>query len=58
MGKRWLSDYEIDRCSTLLMMCMTIQLVLSVSQPIFCTHLVGYMKKFKVSYKKASRFQE
>ena len=48
MGKRWLSDYEIDKVFNVVNEVYD-NTIGSVCKPtIFCTHLVGYMKTFKV----------
>ena len=46
-----MSNYEIDKVFNIVR-CMTIQLVLCVSQPIFCTSLLGCMKKVSILKKK------
>ena len=47
VGKRWLSDYEIDKMFNVVNEVYDNTIGLCVSQPIFCTHLVGYMKKIQ-----------
>ena len=48
VGKRWLSDYEIDKVFNVVNEVYDNTIGFVCKPTVFCTHLVGYMKKIKV----------